>query len=132
MYDALLGREQVMKSQLSTEQKKRDDQKEMEKVSSGKTTFKSLLKSKSKKEESVLNLKSAIEVADNEIADYKKLTNFLSIYHGQVAIPKFKITKSKIYIKSLNNFCVKEISNAHVTATLYHGLLKDEWDFESK
>jgi len=28
-----------------------------------------------------------------------------------------------MYLKSLNNFCVKEISNAHLAATLYHSML---------
>jgi hypothetical protein len=128
MYSALLGREMVMKLQLGVEQKKRDDQKEMGKLSEGKTTLKSVFKSKSKKEESILSLRAAIEVSDNEIADYKKLTGFLSVYHGQVAIVKFKQAKSKLYLKSLNAFCIKEISNAHVTATLYHGLLKNNTD----
>ena len=40
------------------------------------------------------------------------------------AIPKFKTAKAKIYLKSLNNFCVKEISNAHLSATLFHSLLE--------
>lgn len=99
MYDGLLGREQVMKQQLNTEQKKRDEMKEMQKLSEGKTTFKSLLKSKSKKEESVLKIKAGLEIADKEIADYKLLTNFLSVYHGSVAIPKFKKEKSKLYLR---------------------------------
>lgn len=98
----------------------------MQKLSEGKTTLKSVFKSKSKKEESILQLKAALEVADNEIADFKKLINFLTIYHGQAAIPKFKKAKSTIYLKALNSFCVKEISNAHVIATMYHGLLKDD------
>ena len=57
MYDAILGREMVMKAQLAVEQKKRSDQTEMQKLSEGKTTLKSVFKSKSKKEESILNLK---------------------------------------------------------------------------
>lgn len=125
MYDALLGREMVMKAQLAVEQKKRSDQTEMQKLSEGKTTLKSVFKSKSKKEESILNLKATIELADNEISDYRKLTNYLTVYHGQIAIPSFKLAKSRLYLRSLNNFCVKEISNAHLTATLYHGLLKE-------
>jgi len=35
-----------------------------------------------------------------------------------------------MYLKMLNNFCVKEISNAHLTATLFHSLLElgnKEW-----
>ena len=31
-----------------------------------------------------------------------------------------------MYLKALNSFCVKEISNAHLCATLYHGLLDME------
>ena len=124
MYDCLQGREGVMKAQLTTEQKKKDDQKELGALSAGKTTFKSLLKSKSQKESKVLTLQASIEIADQEIQDFKKLINFLTIYHGQVAIPKFKVAKSKMYLKMLNTFCVKEISNAHLTATLFHSLLE--------
>jgi len=47
----------------------------------------------------------------------------LTVYHGQVSIPKFKAAKAKMYLKSLNNFCVKEISNAHAAAILYHSML---------
>ena len=124
MYDCLQGREGVMKAQLQTEEKKKSDQKELDKLSQGKTTFKSILKSKSQKESNILTLQASIEIADQEIQDFKKLINFLTIYHGQVAIPKFKVAKSKMYLKMLNNFCVKEISNAHLTATLFHSLLE--------
>jgi hypothetical protein len=82
MYDALYGREQVMKAQLTTEQKKRDDEKELMKLSEGKTTMKSFFKSKSQKESNVLSLKAGLEIADQEIADFKKLLSFLTIYHG--------------------------------------------------
>lgn len=126
MYEAINGREQVMKSQLATQQKRKTDETELNKLSEGKTTFKSLLKSKSQKESNILALKANLEIADQEIADFKKLINFLTIYHGQIAIPKFKKAKAKLYLKALNNFCVKEISNAHLSATLYHSLLEKE------
>ena len=124
MYDCLQGREGVMKAQLTTEQKKKDDEKELSKLSAGKTTFKSLLKSKSQKESTILTKQASIEIAEQEIQDFKKLITFLTIYHGQTAIPKFKVAKSKLYLKMLNTFCVKEISNAHLTATLFHSLLE--------
>lgn len=126
MYDCLQGREGVMKAQLNTEQKKKDDQKELEKLTVGKATLKSFFKSKSQKESNILTLQAALEIADQEIIDFKKLINFLTIYHGEVAIPKFKHAKSKMYLKALNSFCVKEISNAHLCATLYHSLLDME------
>jgi hypothetical protein len=92
----------------------------------GKATLKSFFKSKSQKESNILTLQAALEIADQEIIDFKKLINFLTIYHGEVAIPKFKASKSRVYLKSLNSFCVKEISNAHLCATLYHSLLDME------
>lgn len=98
----------------------------MQKLSDGKTTLKSVFKSKSQKESSILTLKTNLEIADQEIEDFKRLIQFLTIYHGQIAIPKFKQQKAKMYLRALNNFCVKEISNAHLCATLYHGLLDKE------
>lgn len=56
MYDGLQGRESVMKAQINCEQKKRDDQKELSKLSEGKTTIKSVFKSKAKKESNILSL----------------------------------------------------------------------------
>lgn len=126
MYDSLQGREGVMKAQLNTEQKKREDQKEVDKLTQGKQTIKAFFKSKSQKESNILTLQASIEIGTQEIADFKKLINFLTIYHGEVAIQKFKTAKAKMYLKALNNFCVKEISNAHLCATLYHSLLDME------
>ena len=43
----------------------------------GKATMKSFFKSKSQKESNVLTLQASIEIADQEILDFKKLINFL-------------------------------------------------------
>lgn len=67
----------------------------MEKLSQGKKTLKSIFKSNKSKENDILNLQAAIEVANKDIEDYKKLINFLTIYHGQIAIQKFKKEKSR-------------------------------------
>mmetsp|Transcript_23403 Transcript_23403/g.17823 ORF Transcript_23403/g.17823 Transcript_23403/m.17823 type:complete len:103 (+) Transcript_23403:1466-1774(+) len=96
----------------------------MEKLSAGKVTLKSFFKGKSSKENEILNLQAAIEVAAKDIEDYKKLINYLTVYHGEVAVPKFKQIKSRQYLKQMHAFSVKEISNAHLSATLWHGLLE--------
>lgn len=41
-----------------------------------------------------------------------------------MAIEKYKTNKVSQYMLMLNNFAVREISNAHLAATLYHGLLE--------
>jgi len=71
------------------EKKKITDQQEMQKLIEGKKTLKSVFKSKSKKEQSIIDLQDAQNVADIQIADYKTLINFLTIYHGSTSIPKF-------------------------------------------
>ena len=109
-----------MKRQIAAESKKRSDTAELAKLKDGKKTMKSLFKSKAGKEQSVLNLEAALEGGDQEIADYKKLITFLTIYHGQESIPNFKAAKSGMYLKTLNNFCVKEISNAHASAYSFY------------
>lgn len=83
--EALLGREFVVKQQSTTEAKRRSDQAELEKLSQGKKTLKSIFKSKSSKENDILNLQAGVEVANKDIEDFKKLVNFLTIYHGQMA-----------------------------------------------
>lgn len=120
MSDALQGREQVVKQQSATESKKRSDQQEMEKLSAGKTTLKSIFKSAKSKDNEILALQAGIEVANKDIQDYKKLIHFLTIYHGQVAIQKFKKEKAKQYTKLMHNFAVKEISNSHAQAQFWH------------
>ncbi len=81
--------------QSAAESKKRSEQAELEKLSQGKKTLKSIFQSKSSKENGILNLQASIEVTNKDIEDYKKLVNFLTIYHGQVAIQKFKKEKAK-------------------------------------
>jgi hypothetical protein len=82
MYDSLQGREGVMKAQINTEQKKKDDMKELEKMQEKKMTIKSVFKSSNQKQSTMLNLQAYIEIADQEVADFKKLILFLTIYHG--------------------------------------------------
>ncbi len=120
MIDCLNGREIIIKAQMATEEKKRSEQKEFEKLSAGKTTLKSIFSSKAKKETSMQNLDKNQEVLEKEISDYKALANYLTTYHAQEVIAKFKEEKYREYLRMLNNFCVKEISNAHTNATLYH------------
>ena len=117
---ALEGRENVVKMQSSTESKKRSDQQELDKLSQGKSTLKTFFKSKSSKESDILTLQSAIEQSIKDVEEFKKLVNFLTVYHGEIAIQKFKREKSKGYLRVLLQLASKEITNSHLAATLWH------------
>jgi len=114
MIDAMQGREKLISSQQKTEDKKRDRQTELDKMSMGKTTLKSFFKSKSKIEKDILNYQADIEQLNLDIDEYRKLINFVTIYQGQLAINKFKRIKVEQYMKVMNHLSVSEISNAHL------------------
>lgn len=117
------GREKTVIRQQKQEERKRDKQKELDKMSMGKTTLKSFFKSKSTIEKDILNYQADIEQINNDIEEYRKLINFITIYQGQLAIEKFKRIKVQQYMKMINSLAVKEISNAHLMATLSHSIL---------
>lgn len=83
-----------MKHQLDSEKKIVASQSKHDTLKAGKTTMTNFWKSKSTKESDALKLSGAIEIIKQEVDDYKQLINFLTIYHGQIAIPRFKRTKS--------------------------------------
>ena len=72
----------------------------------------------------MLHYQADIEALEIDVQDYVKLENFITIYHGQMAIDKFKKAKLLQYQKMLNLFAVREIGNAHTSATLYHHILE--------
>jgi len=90
----------------------------------GKTTLKSFFKSKSTIQKDIDAYSASIQQLDVDIDQYRKLLNFITIYHGQIAIEKFKHLKAQAYYKMLNMFSIKEIGNAHLHATLSHNILE--------
>jgi len=93
-------------------------------LSLGKTTLKSFFKSKSGKEQDILNLQARIEASNVDIEDYRRLVNFITIYHGNLAINRFKTQKMQQYRKMLQNMATRSINNSYLAATLNSGILQ--------
>jgi len=91
--DAMDGRDAVVVNQQELEKKKKDKQTELEKMSLGKTTMKSFFKSKSTIEKDIVAYQQDLEALTHDIEDYRKLINFITIYHGHMAIEKYKQNK---------------------------------------
>lgn len=81
-------------------------------------TLKSFFKSKEGKEKDILKYTAAIEQANLDIEEYRKLTNFITIYLGHFAIEKFKKDKVEQYKRMLKLMSVRSIFNANLFATL--------------
>merc|ERR1719225_1415143 len=124
MMNAMNGRTNVETMQTKAEQKQREKKSELEKMTLGKTTLKSFFKSKSTINKDIDSYTAAIQQMDVDIEQYKKLVNFITIYHGSIAIDKFNKLTASHYYKMLNAFSIKEVSNAHLHATLAHSILQ--------
>ena len=124
MMNAMNGRATLEQTQTKAEQKQREKKTELEKMTLGKTTLKSFFKSKSTISKDIDAYSAAIQQLDVDIDHYKQLVNFITIYHGQIAIEKFKRIKQTAYYKLLNAQSTREISNAHLHATLAHSILE--------
>ena len=124
MINAMVGRENVMKRQLATESKKRDDQEELDKLSLGKTSLKNFWKSKETKEKDIVRYQQMIEQAGVDIEDYRKLINFITVYQAQFAIEKFKTDKVKQYSRMLYLMSVRSVANANMLAQLSNQILE--------
>ena len=129
MMNAMNGRANQEALQTKSETKQREKKAELEKMTLGKTTLKSFFKSKSTISKDIDAYSAAISQLDGDIDQYKKLVNFITIFHGQMAIDKFKRLKSAAYYKMLNSFSIKEVSNAHLHATLAHSILEMQDQF---
>lgn len=129
MMNALNGRTSQEQLQQKAEKKQREKKTELEQMTLGKTTLKSFFKSKGTIQKDIDSYSAAIQQLDVDIDQFKKLVNFITIYNGQIAIDKFKRLKSAAYYKMLNSFCIKEVSNAHLHATLAHNILEMQDQF---
>jgi len=80
MLNAIKGRDDVIRRLAETENKKRDEQEELDKLTMGKTTLKSFFKSKEGKENDIKLLQKSIKTCDFLIVEYRKLINFITVY----------------------------------------------------
>ena len=124
MMNSMAGRGAQETLQTKSEQRQREKKAELEKMTLGKTTLKSFFKSKSTITKDIDSYSASIQQLDVDIDQYKKLVNFITIFQGQMAIDKFKRLKAGAYYKMLNSFSIKEVSNAHLHATLAHSILE--------
>ena len=91
--DCMNGRDQLVSMMTTLEGTKRSKQTELEKMTTGKTTLKSFFKTKSTIEKDIVIYHQEVEQMTKDIEDYRKLINFVTIYHGNMAIELFKQNK---------------------------------------
>lgn len=82
--------------------KQRSDEQQLTKLMTGKTTLKTMFKTKSGKEEKALNLKNTIAFISDDIVNYQKVINVANQYLAKNSIPWFKKDKMETYFSMLD------------------------------
>lgn len=124
--DAVNGKERIVQNKIKLENKKKSEQSELDSLSSGKTTFKSLFKSAAKKQNRIVYLNADIEKLEKEIEEYDIIVKMLNYHIAQSIIPEFKENQVKEYYKFLNFIARREINNSAATICFWNDFNKNE------
>mmetsp|Transcript_14680 Transcript_14680/g.16394 ORF Transcript_14680/g.16394 Transcript_14680/m.16394 type:complete len:323 (+) Transcript_14680:638-1606(+) len=86
---------------------------ELEKLNSGKKTFKTIFKSQSSKASTITNLTTFVAQAEKDVEIYDKIIKVVTVHMHQTLLPEFKTKKVKGYVASLKDFSDNESKNSN-------------------
>ena len=72
-----------------------------------------LFKGKAGKAQATQNLLTDINQFERDVVNYDILKNYLVVYIYNIAIPYWKYTKARNYLKAMKFFCTEELNNAN-------------------
>lgn len=90
-----------------------EQQKLLKKIDEGKFTFKTMLKSKSSKDQYKLELLQSIQQKEKDISNWDEIKKYITIYIIEKAIPMFKERMATGYHEAIRDFSMDEIHNAN-------------------
>ena len=90
----------------------KDHKETVEKLNAGKFTLKGMFKSQTGKATETQNILVLIAQDEKDLANYEIIKNFLTVYLFDIAIPGYKYSKIKNYVKAMTGFSHEEITNA--------------------
>ena len=120
--EAVQARESIEEALRKTVDKRKDDQAELSKLMSGKTTFKSIF-TKGSKDEQKRVYERSIEEEPREIDNLSVLIDLEAVYQGEVELPAFKAYKQKQYYEILNLVARTEVKQLSIYGGLMKGIL---------
>jgi hypothetical protein len=112
--ECIMRKEGVESSKSKAISKVKDNKDTVDKMSTGKFTFKGMFKSSTGKATETQAILQSISQTEKDILNYEIIKNYLIVYLAEIAIPAFKHQKVQNYVVAMNLFCNQEISNARV------------------
>jgi predicted RNase H-like nuclease (RuvC/YqgF family) len=103
----MLGIDKLEKEKQSLQKKVRNAHSEIQDLSDGRTTIKTLFKSQSAKQNKLTDLHTFVTRNQVIISTYKNVIDSLTIFMAMKEIPIFKIWKTSNYYRCLTTFCTQ-------------------------
>lgn len=113
--NAIAHKDKIQERINKSEKKKKSTQGDLDSVTTGRKTVKTLFKGANDTGAMV----SKIEASEREIEALTSLYDILTIYLGESVVPSFKSRRQKIYSKIVQQFNVMQINNAHQVASFW-------------
>ena len=87
----------------------------IEKLNSGKFSFRAMMKNDNEKKESAIRKGTVKAELEKDLINYDIIKKYLTIYLATVAIPDFKRQRVEAYIRSMSRMTTDEVRNANNT-----------------
>ena len=120
---AIEQRDNLEKAQLKAKQKVAELREDLENITQGKSSVRTMFKGSSDTNQYEVQ----IESHDREIENLGKLYDIVTIHLARDAIAALKKRKLKIYQQMLQSFSIAEISNAHLIATFWNKIADNKY-----
>ena len=108
-----------MDIKIKLETKQRNNESRLNTLETGKKSLRNLFKSKSSKENEADTLRHLIDIESADIINYMKITNIITQYIAEKAIPFFKNDKMNNYYNMIDILCSQEQANANISTSYW-------------
>ena len=120
---AIEQRDNLEKAQIKAKQKVADLREDLEKITQGKSSMRTVFKGSN----DTAQYEMQIDSLDREIENLGNLYDIVSIHLARDAIPALKKRKLKIYQQMLQSFGIAEIGNAHLIASFWNKIIENKY-----
>jgi len=119
LIDAINHKDMIAHKQESCKKEILELNKDIAKIGAGKTTFGSLFKSDSSKQQSIVKKKAMVVELEKDVENYEVIKKYLTIYLANLGIPNFKKERVEAYVRAMGCMTFEEIANSEAVVECF-------------
>lgn len=124
--EAVAGKDRVVQTKIKLENRKKAEQTELDSLTAGKKTFKTIFKSASGKNSRISELTLSIQKCEEDITVYEQIIKMLDYHIGQNLVPEFKKKQVSTYYTFLKYLAKREVNNSAAVTAFWSDYMKNQ------